>query len=453
MNEEIFLNNLSNIFDKNDICTDYEHKEKYRNDWSTSFESNPIAIVFPKEIEQVVNVTKVCNEFSYPMIGSGGRTGLSGGASALSNELIISFDKMNKIIDFDETTQTVLCQPGLITANLQSFADEKELYYPVDFSSVGSSQIGGNIATNAGGIRVLKYGTTSKYVYGINVVTGNGKSISMDNMLVKNATGPDLKNFFIASEGIYGLTTSCRMKLIQKPRETTVALLGFNNISSLDKIMRSILSLDIEAAEFFTNSSLSQVNSEFKNVKIDHLNNSYYMIVEYCEDNTFSNELEKLYKLKSLDDVFISSNRAQKDSIWDYRMLISESISRKSPIKFDIAVPLKNVSKLIFELESFVSNNDEFNLVLFGHVGDGNLHVNILKNKQNSSKYIDELESKVHSIVLGLDGTLSAEHGIGANKLNVFMSYENNIKLELLKNLKDHFDPKWILNPGKLIGK
>ena len=153
MNEEIFLNNLSNIFDKNDICTDYEHKEKYRNDWSTNFESNPIAIVFPKEIEQVVNVTKVCNEFSYPMIGSGGRTGLSGGASALSNELIISFDKMNKIIDFDETTQTVLCQPGLITANLQSFADEKELYYPVDFSSVGSSQIGGNIATNAGGIK------------------------------------------------------------------------------------------------------------------------------------------------------------------------------------------------------------------------------------------------------------------------------------------------------------
>ena len=145
MNEEIFLNNLCNIFNKEDIRTELEYKEKYRNDWSTDFDSNPIAIVFPKESDQLANVIKLCNEFNYPIVGSGGRTGLSGGASALSNELIVSFEKMNKILDFDEISNTVLCQPGLITANLHSFADDKDLYYPVDFSSVGSSQIGGNI--------------------------------------------------------------------------------------------------------------------------------------------------------------------------------------------------------------------------------------------------------------------------------------------------------------------
>ena len=453
MNEEIFLNNLCNIFNKEDIRTELEYKEKYRNDWSTDFDSNPIAIVFPKESDQLANVIKLCNEFNYPIVGSGGRTGLSGGASALSNELIVSFEKMDKILDFDEISNTVLCQPGLITANLHSFADDKDLYYPVDFSSVGSSQIGGNIATNAGGIRVIKYGSTAKYVSGIEVVTGDGKSLSMDDMLVKNATGPDLKNFFIASEGIFGLMTSCRMQLIKKPKETSVILLGFNKISSLDEIMKLVLNFDLEAAEFFTNNSLFQVNNEFEHVKIDHLDNNYFVILEYCVDNKFSGVLEKIYDSKLVDEVLISSNNSQKDSIWDYRMLISESISRKSPIKFDIAVPIKNTTKLIYELESFFNNNDKFELVLFGHVGDGNLHINILKNKNYSIEDIYKLEKKVHSLVLELNGTLSAEHGIGANKLKSFMSYEENAKLDLLKNLKNHFDPMWILNPGKLIEK
>lgn len=452
MKEEIFLNNLNSIFDKTNIKTDTLNKEKYRNDWSTKYESDPIAIVFPKEVDQVTEVIKLCNESNYPIIGSGGRTGLSGGAAALSNELIMSFEKMDNILDFDETSKTVLCQSGLITENLQSFADENNLYYPVNFSSSGSSQIGGNISTNAGGIRVIKYGSTSRYVNGLEVITGNGDKLKMDNMMVKNATGPDLKNFFIASEGIFGLITTCRIQLIQKPIETDVILLGFDDLSYLEKITKMIFNFDIEAAEFFTKESVVKVSNEFDHVDIDHLNNNYYLIVEYFEDHKFLDALERLYKATKNIEIIMSTNKSQKNSIWDYRMLISESISRKSPIKFDIAVPVKYVSKLIHRLELHFKKNSDYELILFGHIGDGNLHINILKNSVNSSD-VTELENKIHSIVLDLKGTLSAEHGIGANKIKIFMKYENKIKIELFKNLKNYFDSNWILNPGKLISK
>lgn len=452
MKKEIFLNNLNNIFDRNDIKNDSLSKEKYRNDWSTQYESDPIAIVFPKEVAQVVDVIKLCNESKYPLIGSGGRTGLSGGASALSNELIVSFDKMNKVIDFDDATQTVLCQPGLITKNLQSFALENDLFYPVDFSSSGSSQIGGNIATNAGGIKVIKYGLTSKYIVGLDVIDGNGSEFLMDTKLVKDATGPDLKSFFVGSEGIFGLTTSCRMQLLKKPKETSVALIGFDDISFLDQMTKMLFKLDIEAIEFFTSNALKQVKKEFDHVDISNLNNNYYLIVELCDQHNFSNTFEKIYKNKFAQEIIFSSNNSQKKSIWDYRLLISESIARKNPLKFDVAVPVRKTLKIINMLESSFSNSSSYHLVLFGHLGDGNLHVNVLKNSESfKQKEILALEDDIFSMVLKLDGTISAEHGIGSKKLKAFMQQASNSKIDILRNLKNHFDKNFILNPGKLI--
>lgn len=449
MNRDIFFNNLNNIFDKNDIKNDISTKEKYRNDWSTNFQSDPIAIVFPKTSQQVIDVIKLCNEFGHPLVGSGGRTGLSGGASALSNELIVSFDKMNTIIDFDEKSKTVLCQPGTITQNLQLFADDNNLYYPVNFSSSGSSQIGGNIATNAGGIKVIKYGLTSRYVVGLDVISGSGTLLSLDDMLIKNATGPDLKSFFIGSEGIFALNISCRIQLISKPKETSVALIGLNEISSLDHIMNSIFQFDIEAIEFFTRNSINKVNKEFNNIDIGHLDNDYYLIIEFQNDNTFIEYLEKIYQNDQAQEIIISSSNAQKESIWQYRLLMSESVARYSPIKFDIAVPIKNTIHLISKLEEFFNENNSYHMILFGHLGDGNLHVNVLSNDQNRNKSF--IEENIYSLVIGLGGTISAEHGIGVNKLKKHIQHGNKKKIALIKNLKKYFDPNSILNPGKLV--
>ena len=453
MNKDNFFNNLVNIFDDKDIKIDELSKEKYRNDWSTNFESDPVAIVFPQETSQVIDIIRLCNEFKQPVIGSGGRTGLSGGASALSDELIVSFDKMNSITDFDEVSKSVICQPGLITQNLQSFANDNNLYYPVDFSSSGSSQIGGNIATNAGGIRVIKYGLTSKYVSGLDVVTGNGDYLSDDKMLIKNATGPDLKNLFIGSEGIYGLTTSCRMLLLDKPLETNVILIGFDKLSSLDEIKKLLLGFDLEAIEFFTRNALNQVDNEFEDIEINQLNNNYYLIIDLHQQNNLNETLERIYKNELAQEIIISNTISQKESIWQYRLLISESISRLSPIKFDVAVTPKLVTRLINELELYFNNKEYFHLILFGHLGDGNLHINILENNDATKCNNNSLgiEDDIYDIVLNLNGTISAEHGIGINKVNAFMNYENKFKIDIMQNLKNHLDKNLILNPGKLI--
>jgi len=359
---------------------------------------------------------------------------------------------MNKIIDFDESTKTVLCESGLITEQLQSFAIENNLFYPVDFSSAGSSQIGGNIATNAGGIKVIKYGSTAKYVKGLNIITGNGNNISTDNSLVKNATGPDINYCFIGSEGIFGLTTSCRIQLINQPTNTDVALIGFDSIESLNSITQLALEHDVEAIEFFTKNSLLKVDKEFNDVDIGELNNNYYFIIEYEDSINFNPVLEKIFKSNLSDEIIISTNNNQKESIWSYRLLISESISRDNPIKFDIAVPIKHTSDLIRNLESYFKKNMQYTLILFGHIGDGNLHINIIRNDKNIVPGNDKiLEKKIYSMVLELKGTLSAEHGIGHKKVMPFMKYEKSLKINLIKNLKNFFDNKGVLNPGKLV--
>ena len=450
-NKDKLINNLSNVFDNNDIKFDSLNIEKYRNDWSTNFESNPIAIVFPREKKQVQEVINLCNEYKYPLIGSGGRTGLSGGASAMKNELILSFDKMNNIIDFDQTSKTLLCQPGLITEEIQSFADKNNLYYPVDFSSVGSSQIGGNIATNAGGIRVIKYGLTSRYVVGMEVISGNGENYHSDNMLIKNATGPNINNLFIGSEGVFGLTTSCRIQLIQKPQETHVVLIGFNELSSLEELMKAILNYDIEAIEFFTKNALKKVSKEFDSVDDKNLDNDYFILVENCNQNSFNKALEKIYKDNLVDEIIVSTNNTQKELIWQYRLLISESISKNFPIKFDVAVPVKNIPILINRLELFFKNKKTYNLILFGHLGDGNLHINILSESKISKDENLEIENNIYSIIIELNGTISAEHGIGINKAKAFLRYGDKTKINLIKYLKNYFDENKILNPGKLV--
>ncbi len=283
-------------------------------------------------------------------------------------------------------------------------------------------------------------------------MTGNGDHLSLDDMLIKNATGPNIKNFFIGSEGIYGLTTSCRMQLIKKPDETKVVLIGFNNLSSLDEITNLILKFDVEAIEFFTKNSLNQVEKEFKNIDTNNLDNDYYLIIEIYYQKEFTEDLEKIYNAQLAEEIIISTNNSQKESIWQYRLLISESISRSSPIKFDVAVPLKNVTRLIYELETLLEKNKFYTLILFGHLGDGNLHINIIKNTEFAeSKDISLIQKNIKEIIINLGGTLSAEHGIGANKLQEFMNHESKIKIGIIQNLKKYFDHKKILNPGKLV--
>ncbi|MEE4376629.1 MAG: FAD-binding oxidoreductase, partial [Candidatus Competibacteraceae bacterium] len=223
---ESLLAGIRTLLDSTQIRTDTDSLLYYGQDWTRWYTPQPLAIVFPDSVEQVQLLVKYANEHRLGLVPSGGRTGLSGAAVATAGELVVSFERMNRILDFDPIDRSVTCEPGVITEALQNYAHERGLYYPVDFAARGSSHIGGNIATNAGGIKVIRYGLTRDWVMGLKVVTGKGDVLDLNKGLVKNASGYDLRHLFIGSEGTLGLIVEATIKLTSPPRENSVMLLG-----------------------------------------------------------------------------------------------------------------------------------------------------------------------------------------------------------------------------------
>jgi FAD/FMN-containing dehydrogenase len=205
--------------------------DTYGKDWTRVYTPLPVAIVLPADTDEVVALVKFAKRMEVPLVPSGGRTGLSGGAMAHSGEVVVAFDRMNKILDFDASDRLVVCEPGVVTEQLQQFAEAEGLHYPVDFASSGSSQLGGNVATNAGGIKVIRYGMTRSWVAGMKVVTGNGEVLSFNQGLAKNNTGYDFRHLFIGSEGTLGFIVELTMNLTSPPKDPTVMLLGVENMA------------------------------------------------------------------------------------------------------------------------------------------------------------------------------------------------------------------------------
>ena len=251
---------MKSFLNVNQIKEDKESLEKWGSDWTNGFEVAPSVIVFPETNEQVQNLIQYAIDSKRKIVPSGGRTGLSGGAVASDGEIVVSFDRMNKILDFDPQDKIVTCQAGVITESLQNFAAEKGLYYPVDFASSGSSQIGGNVATNAGGIKVIRYGLTRDWVAGMRVVTGEGQLIDCNAGLVKNATGYDLRHLMIGSEGTLGLICEVDMWLTESPNTQQVMVVGVPVFVNLLSVLTCFSkSIELSAFEFFSDLALDKV--------------------------------------------------------------------------------------------------------------------------------------------------------------------------------------------------
>jgi len=267
---------------EDNVLTGTDDLAAYGLDWTRFYDPDPAAIAMARDVDQVRRIVAFANEHRVALVPSGGGTGLSAGAVAAGQEVVVSFDRMNRIGDFDAADDLVTVEPGVVTANLQQFAADHDRYYPVDFASSGSSQIGGNIATNAGGIKVLRYGLTRERVAGLKVVTGRGDVLNLNRGLVKNATGYDLRHLFIGSEGTLGLIVEATIALTRQPRPLSVLLLAVPDMASIMKVLARVKAdVDLTAFEFFSDNALGHVMSRHGLAAPMTDRSAFYVLVEF----------------------------------------------------------------------------------------------------------------------------------------------------------------------------
>ena len=444
------------------IKTDAASLQIYGKDWTTYFNINASAIVFPENTQNVVSVVKWARQHKVSLVPSGGRTGLSGSACALNGEVVVSFERMNRILEFNQTDSTVEVEAGVITENLQEFAVSKNMFYPVDFAARGSSHIGGNIATNAGGIKVIRYGLTRDWVVGLEVVTGAGEVLSLNNGLIKNATGLDLRHLFIGSEGILGFITKAQIRLAPKPPELKVLVLALDRLSSVMKVFSEFKnSCSLQAYEMFSEKALQHVLHATGISRPFDTVTDFYVVCEVevrspADEEQFMGVFERCLEQGLISDGTVSQSEAQAKTFWRYREDISEALSSRSPYKNDISVAISKVPDFMVDLDHVLSTAyPSWEVIWFGHIGDGNLHINILRPEgMTKEAFVAEcrkVDVLVFQAVRKQQGSISAEHGVGLTKKSFLTYTRSTSEIELMRGIKKVFDPDQIINPGKVI--
>ncbi len=372
-------------------------------------------------------------------------------------------ERMRKILGVNRIDRTLSCEAGVVLEKIQLEAATHGLYFPVDFSTRGSSQIGGNLATNAGGIRVIRYGNIRDWVVGLTVVTGSGELVDLNGSLFKNNTGYDLRHLMVGSEGTLGIITGVTLRLTTPPKDVARVLCG---LGSNDEVLPLLTFCrdnlrDLSAFEFMERRALQEV-LHHRSLR-DPLSQPYpaYVLVEVEINSSeasedLSNVFGQAYERGLITDVVVSESVAQAQELMNLRDLISETLSSHYTLhKNDISVPVPSIPAFLHELHETINERySSLRAVVFGHVGDGNLHVNILKTSEISdSDFWDscrEADHQIFALVQRYQGSVSAEHGVGLLKRD-FLSYSRSqYQIELMRDIKRAFDPRGILNPGKI---
>ena len=348
-----------------------------------------------------------------------------------------------------------------MTAQLQSFAEEQGLYYPVDFASAGSSQIGGNIGTNAGGIKVIRYGMTRNWVAGLKVVTGTGELLELNKDLIKNATGYDLRQLFIGAEGTLGFVVEATMRLERAPKNLTAMVLGTPDFDSIMPVLHAFQDkLDLTAFEFFSDKAMAKIMGRGDVPAPFETDCPFYALLEFeaiSEDiaNDALATFEHCVEQGWVVDGVMSQSEQQLQNLWKLREFISETISHWTPYKNDISVTVGKVPAFLHEIDTIVGEHyPDFEIVWFGHIGDGNLHLNILKPEALSKdEFFDKcatVNKWVFEVVEKYNGSISAEHGVGMTKRDYLTYSRSPAEIAVMKSIKAVFDPNGIMNPGKI---
>lgn len=455
------MNGLDQIFSADQIKTDPESLSYYGKDWTTYFDIKASAIVFPTSTAQVQELVLWARKNKIALIPSGGRTGLSGGAVATKGEVVVSFEKMNHVLSFNESEPSLTVEAGVITEEIQNYARDRGFLYAVDFAARGSSHIGGNIATNAGGIKVLRYGLTRDWVLGLTVVTGAGEILELNKGLIKNATGLDLRQVFIGSEGVLGFITEATLKLMPAPPPQKVLFLAIANLKSVMPVFEELRKhVILTAFEMFSDQALVKVLQSTGLTSPLEASAPYYVVAEFesrseADDEKAMRAFETSVELGHVLDGNLSQNETQAKTFWRFREDISESLAKYSPYKNDISVRVSKVTEFLEELSLILQKAyPSWEVIWFGHLGDGNLHINILRPADMTKEAFVQECRKVDKIVFETvkkyQGAISAEHGVGLTKKDFLTYTRSAAEIELMKKMKTVFDPDHIINPGKV---
>ena len=444
------------------ILSSADDRRFYGTDACAEYSGEAGVVLLPDSTEEVVAIVKRCLEHNLAIVPSGGRSGYSGGATALNQEVVVSTERMRQIGAIDLATRCVRCGAGVKTEALQKAAIEAGLFYPVDFSSRGSSCIAGNIATNAGGIRVLRYGSTRDWVVGLTLVTGSAEVLRLNGELTKNQTGLDLRGLVIGSEGLLGIITEAVMRLSDRVRPSIRFLLGCELLERAVDLLAMLRQAGwvVTLCEYFDQRSLEVVRSQHQLRKPFSQQYPVNLVVE-VEEFGSRDDLESLlaqYLEQGLcQELIVAAGPTQAELLLSYRDLISDALRKCAvPHKNDISIPIRRIADFVSDLRRlFSEQSDKLDVCIFGHLGDGNLHLNILKPQSQQlsdfSARMHALDHDVFRLVGNYAGSISAEHGVGLLKREHLHHSRTQVEIEMMRKIKSIFDPSGIMNPGKVI--
>ena len=446
--------------------SDIELNKKYSSDWRGRFSNISLGVIFPNSTSQVSKIVKFVNKHNINLIPQGGNTGLVGGTSPLKNksEIILSLEKMNKIFEIDDENRSIELQAGVIIENVNSILEKKDFIFPLNMSSIGSSQVGGAIATNAGGMNVIKYGSIRNNILAVEVVLANGDILSLGSNLIKDNTGYNLKDIFCGSEGTLGIITKARIKIYPKPFDYATCFISVNSIDKVINIFKYInknFSEKIERVEFISDLSFELcIKHHLLNKRFFQKKTKYYLLIKFIYFNNSQMHLESLEKLfvaqeDNCEEFLLAQNEKESLDFWKFRESLTEAQKIDGKLlSFDISVPINNIESFLKQSKKQISElipNIKFHI--FGHLGDSNIHFNLIEPdnfKKDFYKYEKKMKKIVNRLIVEFKGSVSAEHGIGMLKKDDLKKTKNIKEIELMKKIKKLLDPKNILNKGKI---
>jgi FAD/FMN-containing dehydrogenase len=426
------------------------------------------AVAAPRNVLEASKILKICSDSYVPVIPYGGGTGLVGGqvGENLQAPLILSAERLTSIKDIFPEENVIVCEAGCTLEDIHEQAKKINRLFPLSLASKGSAKIGGNLATNAGGIGVLRYGNARDLCLGIEVAFPNGEMWSDLRRLRKDNSGYDVKSLLIGSEGTLGFVTAASLRLAPVPKSQATALLFVNSPKDalhILNIAQDFAAEGLSAFELLSGQGFSFIQETMPNVQLPFSKIPDWAILIHLgfgsarnAENSMIELYEKICSVKLASDGVLAKSQKESEALWELREKIPEANRKIGAIaSHDISLPLSNISTFIDRAQSELSNIGQFRINCFGHLGDGNLHFNVFpeagKTKDQYASQRDVIESLVHDLTRGLEGSFSAEHGIGRSKVKDLIKYSSPVKLDLIRKLKDLFDPNGIMNPGVIV--